>query len=144
MNYMKQAARILGVELGEEFRVEGFDDKFMLTSTGMFYYNIEDSKWQESLLIYDILKGTRKIIKMSKPILNEKEKEYLSNVIKPFYNTVKYICKYDNGSNYQYIYIYYYELDGIGRFIEFPSFKKGTMYKGMELNKGYTLEDLGI
>ena len=33
---MKDVAKMLGVELGEEFRVERYDDKFMLTSTGMF------------------------------------------------------------------------------------------------------------
>lgn len=28
--------------------------------------------------------------------------------------------------------------------IPFPFFTKGTMYKGMELNKRYTLEELGL
>lgn len=138
MNYMKQVARILGVELGEEFRVEGFDDKFMLTSTGMFYYDIEDSKWQESLLIYDILKGTRKIIKMSKPILNEKEKEYLSNVIKPFRDTVERIVKgYDFGKEF-------ISIDLERGEIQLPYFEPDTMYKGMKIYKDYTLEDLGL
>ena len=86
MNYMNEVAEMLGVELYDEFKVKGFDDdKFMLTSNGMFYYDEEDSKWQESLLIYDILKGTREIVK---PILDEKEKEYLSNIIKPFRDRV--------------------------------------------------------
>ena len=86
MNYMNEVAEMLGVELYDEFKVKGFDDdKFMLTSNGMFYYDEEDSKWQESLLIYDILKGTREIVK---PILDEEEKEYLSNIIKPFMDRV--------------------------------------------------------
>lgn len=139
MNYMEQLAQMLGVELDEEFRVEGFDDKFMLASTGMFYYDIEDSKWQESLLIYDILKGTRKIIKMSKPILNEKEKEHLSNVIKPFRDRVKSIRKCSVTDAWEWIQI---QMEENG--VILPCFEKGTMYKGMEVNKEYNLEDLGL
>lgn len=145
MSHMEQVAKMLGVELGEKFRVEGFDDKFMLTLTGMFYYDIEDSKWQESLLIYDILKGTRKIIKIPKIILEEAEKEYLSNVIKPFRKRVIMITKRQYSPNTDYISISYLDIEDSCQFrLELPIFKKGTMYKGMELNKEYTLEDLGL
>lgn len=76
---------------------------------------------------------------VEKEILDDVEKEYLSAVIKPFKDKVKYIRKYDCP---------------IGEFIEigisndaaitFPNFKKGTMYKGMELNREYSLEELGL
>ena len=137
-NKMKQVAKMLGVELGEEFRVEGFDDKFMLTSTGMFYYDIEDSKWQESLLIYDILKGTRKIVK---PILNEKEKEYLSYIIKPFRDRVESIYKLRNSrASRDCIIIRIKDRNSI----VLPDFKKGDMYKNMKPERKYSLEDLKI
>ena len=138
MNYMKEVAQMLGVELGEEFRVEGFDDKFMFTSTGMFYYDVEDSEWQESLLIYNILKGTRKIIKQ--PVLNEAEREYLRNIIKPFRDKVKTIIRLDYyyKSEYDFIQIEY-DRD-LGQVI----LKSDIMYNSMKLGKEYTLEELGL
>ena len=75
------------------------------------------------------------------PILDDDEKEYLSNVIKPFRNRVRCICKY--GTDFmstECILITF--IDGFN-FI-FPSFKKGTMYKGIELIRKYTLEELGL
>ena len=76
-------------------------------------------------------------------ILTYKEKEYLSAVIKPFRKDVEYIVKLPKFEWIQEeIYIH------IGRSwrgnIELPTFKKGAMYKGMEINKRYTLEELGL
>ena len=73
-------------------------------------------------------------------ILEEKEKEYLAAVIKPFREKVKYIQKCFDLGNEAYIYIY---VKKCGSMI-FPTFRRGTMYKGMEENKRYTLEDLGL
>lgn len=42
----------------------------------------------------DLNYGTWELYK--EPILNEEEKEYISNVIKPFKNRVSYIVKYKN------------------------------------------------
>lgn len=73
-------------------------------------------------------------------ILDDVEKAYLSAVIKPFREKVEYIQKcFDLGSK-AYIYIY---VKKCGSMI-FPTFRKGTMYKGMEVNKKYTLEELGL
>lgn len=78
------------------------------------------------------------IYKREEPILDDKEKEYLSNVIRPFKDEVnalvkmailkrKYICiKLENECVY------------------LPYFNKDTMYKNMELNTEYTLEELGL
>ncbi len=76
-------------------------------------------------------------------ILDDAEKEYLSAVIKPFRKDVEYIMKLPKFEWIQEeIYIH------IGRSwrgnIELPTFKKGAMYKGMEINKRYTLEELGL
>lgn len=72
-------------------------------------------------------------------ILDEKEKEYLSAVIKPFRDRVKHIEKGDYMKR-EYILIYIKNYD----IISFPFFEKGTMYKGMEEYKEYTLEELGL
>lgn len=78
--------------------------------------------------------------KYKKPILDDVEKEYLSAVIKPFRSRVKCIAKVESLSgSVQFICIELY-----GDYMIFPSFKKNTMYKGMELRRRYTLEELGL
>lgn len=73
-----------------------------------------------------------------KEILDDVEKEYLRNVIKPFKNRVKCIVKISYGYK-EYIIISLSEEE-----ICMPSFKKNAMYKGMEKRKRYTLEELGL
>ena len=77
------------------------------------------------------------------PILDEVEKEYLSAVIKPFRDRVISVRKYHYDKYYEYITIIYYDVRKYLS-IYFPPFKKGTMYKGMELDRNYTLEELGL
>ena len=76
---------------------------------------------------------------VEKEILDEEEKEYLSNVIKPFRYKVEYIIKITSSYS-EYIKITIKKDSGLC----FPNFKKGTMYKGMEIEKKYTLEELGL
>ena len=76
------------------------------------------------------------------PILDEEEKKYLSAVIKPFRNRTEVIAKLlDCGEKREYIAV---GCNTIQDSFSLPSFEKGTMYKGMELNKEYTLEELGL
>lgn len=86
------------------------------------------------------------IYKREEPILDDKEKEYLSAVIRPFKEKVSYIVKHAEISDYggEEIYIYYKCMSGEFNEIILPSFEAGTMYKGMELYKKYTLEELGL
>lgn len=76
---------------------------------------------------------------VEKEILDDKEKEYLSNVIKPFRDKVEYIVKFGCLPE-EYISICLPKCE----VIDLPCFKKGTMYKGMEIDKEYTLEELGL
>ena len=71
------------------------------------------------------------------PILDDVEKAYLSAVIKPFREMVEYIEK-RTYTGKEYIAIVIKE----DLNVSFPVFEK--MYKGMELNKEYTLEELGL
>ena len=74
-------------------------------------------------------------------ILDEKEKEYLAGVIRPFRDrrfTISKIQVYDEKS--EFIFIEFSE----DEYIAFPYFDKGTMYKNMEIGKKYTLEELGL
>lgn len=74
-------------------------------------------------------------------ILDEVEKEYLSAVIKPWKNKVLGMSKASIGKK-EYLVIVLNNEDESE--LWFPSFKKGTMYQGMERHKEYTLEELGL
>lgn len=74
------------------------------------------------------------------PILDDVEKAYLSAVIKPFRNDVEYIEKRIFSTGAEYIRICLTEDETVN----FPNFKRGTMYKGMKQGKSYTLEELGL
>lgn len=86
------------------------------------------------------------------PILDEVEKEYLSYVLRPFRDRIKYVEKlraYSGGrtdlysiDNGEYISITYG--DRCYDFFTLPHFPKGSMYKNMEVGKEYTLEELGL
>ena len=145
MNRMKDVAEMLGVELGEEFKIEGHPDyrRYKLTEEHLMYTS--DDKWHTlPATITYLLNGKCKVVKIPKPVLDDVEKEYLSTVIKPFRHRIKYFFKFPcaNG-DYEAIaavmkgHEYYDNLS-------FPKFKKGSMYKGMELIKEYSVEELGI
>lgn len=96
---------------------------------------------------YQVMKVSRpvkyKTIYEFKEILNAKEKKYLSYVVRPFRNRVDFITKqkiYNCEGEHEYIYIRIHN-DAL---INMPNFKIGTMYKGMETGKEYTLEELGL
>ena len=75
-------------------------------------------------------------------ILTEKEKAYLSAVIKPFRKDIKYIVKFKRYSDKkEYIYMTMKKDDD---YCTLPVFEKGTMCKGMEVDKKYKLEELGL
>ena len=77
-----------------------------------------------------------------KEILDKVEKNYLTNVIKPFKKRFKGISKIESPmfpAEKEFLQI---QLNNDE--IILPYFEKGTMYKEMELNKRYTLEELGI
>lgn len=83
---------------------------------------------------YDYIKCIKK-----EEILDDTEKEYLSAVIKPFRDRVRFIKKIGGYTTRQYITIVLKDES-----IEMPYFKTNSMYKGMEQNKEYTLEELGL
>lgn len=74
-------------------------------------------------------------------ILDEAEKKYLSAVIRPFRNEVVFVNKKESGRHPDKEFIKIKVKDD-SAFL--PVFDKDTMYKGMELNKEYSLDDLEI
>ena len=111
----------------------------------------EDKDFKE---MEDVIGTLGKIIKIEEPtyrtvyeakkeILDEAEKRYLRGVIRPFRDKVKYVKKIVFFDGDTIISIRIEENNKIW-YIEFPPFKKDRMYKGMEENKEYTLEELRL
>lgn len=78
------------------------------------------------------------------PVLDDAERKYLSEVLRPFREEISTIAKYPFVENYktkrEYIIVRFKYRCGWS----FPTFKVGTMYKGMETQKEYTLKELGL
>ena len=152
---MKEVAKIFGVDLEEEFKIK-YDDKstYVFKEDGLFE-KINDGVYSQCD-IDNLLTGESELVKIPKPTLNEKEREYLCNVIKPFRDRILWInkCEYDRGDFFFGEYI----VMGLKFFdsgtdgwtctdeeqIVLPSFAKGTMYNGMKLYKKYTLAELEL
>ena len=137
---MKKLAQILGDELNEEFNIKGFSyKKYKITKDGVYICYEEDNKWYKVCdAVLSILTGQYEIVK--KPVLDEAEREHLSNIIKPFRNKLKSIIRLDwyYKSKYNYIQIEYDED------LEQIILKSDTMYNNMKLGKEYSLEELGL
>lgn len=71
-------------------------------------------------------------------ILDDAEKRYLRGVIRPFRDKVRCITKHSDGREWIVIEI----INDVK--INFPYFEEGSMYRGMELYKNYTIEELGL
>ncbi len=143
MNYMEQVAQMLGVELEEEFNVYKSKIVNKFTEDGIVSFSKDNQNWiRNYYLLENLLIGYTEIIK--KPILDDIERRYLSNIIKPFRDRVVSIIKYDDYDRCEYIVIKYRNINGYTGRMYFPAFEKDTMYKGMKANKKYTLEELGL
>ena len=133
-----------------------FENGNILTKTGKDFY--EDDKYFRNSEDFKRLKdncGDRllgKIIKIEEPeyttvyerkeeILDEAEKRYLRNFIKPFRDKVTMIRKLFSPTRGKYYIQTRYKDDTP---TNFPYFDDETMYQGMKKDKEYTLEELGL
>ena len=138
---MEQVAKMLGVELDQEFKLKGISKVFKITKDGLYMKTALTDDWLlVNYAIGSILIGDHEV---KKTILDQAEKEYLSAIIKPFRDMVTSVIKYES-SIYEYIAIRYRDLEEYIGTVRLPSFKKDTMYKGMEIGKAYSLNELGL
>ena len=108
-------------------------------------YYTEDLKDVDGEEEYDIVKVERPVkyetvFERKEEVLDETEKKYLANVIKPFRHKIKSIMKRSEYGSLCYIKICIKNGDAA----YFPCFKENSMYKGMEPNREYTLKELGL
>ena len=101
-------------------------------------------------------KGTTTINKYNKwlleeheePILDDVEKEYLSNIIKPFKDRVSTISKRASFNSTGVDYYIEIRVKRVGNgydFVSLPTFKLSTkMYKNMKIGHIYSLEELNL
>ena len=99
----------------------------------------------EVFLDYTITKIERPIkyetiYETPKQILDKEEKEWLEHCLIPFKNRIVDIQKLKYGENREYLSFDF----NYGEIVRLPLFAKNTMYKGMELDKKYTLKELGL
>ena len=103
-----------------------------VTVSGKFTPLFQSIKWadNEPTYIEDIIKSQ---------VLDDAEKRYLRDVIRPFRDKVLRVkkCPITN-SKKEYLVI------DTGPLMFFPAFEANTMYKGMDLCKEYTLKELGL
>ena len=74
------------------------------------------------------------------PILDDGERKYLSEAIRPFRHRVESIAKCTNSGMYQIV--IYFKDTKIWVFPLFP--RESSMYKGMQTFKYYSLKELGL
>lgn len=148
MNYMEKIAQMLGLEFNENFHIKLdsniiLESEYRFTEKGLMRYHKFIEQWD--FAIYDtflhLLDGKYGVVKIPESILTEQEKLSLSTVIKSYRKKVKYICKltyHDYDKEYLYISL------NDGATTHLPDFDTNAMYKGMELGRYYSLEELGL
>lgn len=138
-NQMKEVAKLLDVEMDTPFYIKNtYYTPHKLTTKGLIdcYCN------NRNTILTKLLTGEYEI---ERPVLDSIEKRYLENLLAPFKNKVGYVTKYDSGDKcFEYIGICIIGKFSFEEYIDLPYFDKETMYKGMELNKKYTLKELEL
>ena len=112
-------------------------EKMFKDGAHVLYFNEKQYKFNNAKEYMNFLNKTYK-----EEILDDVEKRYLRNIVRPFYDKVISVRKnyYYSGNDEEYIVIDMCDDSAI----LLPNFKKGSMYAGMKREKDYSLEELGI
>lgn len=105
-------------------------------------YNVKEVVTANCVELNDGFLANTIILDKDEEILDDKEKEYLRGVIKPFRDRIKYITlenSYDDSDD-----VYIRACLENDDSMDLPNFKEGTMYKNMKVTKEYTLKELGL
>ena len=136
-------------------RLFAYYEKPTKADTGWYslWYPIENSGYicKESVSIFQNIRSDDKEPTslgaiVHPPILDNAEKRYLENVIKPFRDDAVFIMKHQSLREgvEQIIIGYKSDLLDARFYFSLPPFKRGDMYEGMESDLKYSLEELGL
>lgn len=154
MNYIQDLTKLLEVEIDEKFKLKC--TRTGMTIAGVYKLTLEglvgviscEEYRNIGYLLQEILYGKYEIIKLPKPILTDKEKEYLSRVIEPWKDKITYIEKHHfkdfEGNEKEFISIGIKETEKYWRQMELPLYDAGKYYKGMTASDHYTLDKLEL
>lgn len=155
--YRGRAATIMRVTHANHYKLD-IDNKRNFWTNGMLEpIKEKQQRGQQTVEYnskrYDVVEEVKYVCGMTKDydkalflrehkeqILDEVEREYLRNVIKPFRDKVEYIQRYIRANGKIFITISIKDEYPIN----FPNLTDTTMYRGMKPNKEYTAERLGL
>lgn len=109
---------------------------------GLNYYRYGDETVYKSLLSkysQKYLAGMK--FKYELPLLDAVEKEYIGNIVKPFRKNREIKVTKRSVADKEWITIRGGSTD---LSVDLPLFRKGTMYEGLEVDKPYTIKELGL
>lgn len=144
-------ANYFGLDVGTAFQIEGFPGYFKFDHENILLWRddyIDPDKWLtlNEYILADLITG-RKHIK-PRELLTDAERAHIKSVIEPYGYDVWNIRKVQNSQDTQMIVITYDyggTRDPLDSFeVSLPFFDNNTMFTGLQLNKDYTLEELGI
>lgn len=108
---------------------------------------IIDQEGNESAILIDGSFDADVWEEFKEDILDEKEKKYLSAVIKPFRDRITYIAKVEEDIHWFYWIMIRVDIGFLNDYYDLclPPFEEtSSMYKNMEVGKEYTLKELGL
>ena len=139
------------LDVGTIFQIEGLPGYFKFDHKGMLLWqgcNMRPDEWlsNNEYILVGLIAG-RKHIK-PRELLTDAERAHIKSVIEPYGYDVWDIRKVQNSQDTQMIvitYDYCGTRDPLDSFeVSLPFFDNNTMFTGLQLNKDYTLEELGI
>ena len=63
-NYMQDVAKLLGIELEEEFKLTGYNGTFVLTNKGMMWLAPDKRRSSEAFALECLLTGRNKLVRL--------------------------------------------------------------------------------
>ena len=150
-NCVDLIANYFGLDIGTAFQIEGFPGYFKFDHENILLWRddyMDPDKWLtlNEYILADLITG-RKHIK-PRELLTDAERAHIKSVIEPYGYDVWDIRKVQNSQDTQMIvitYDYCGTRDPLDSFeVSLPFFDNDTMFTGLQLNKCYTLEELGI
>ena len=150
-NCVDLIANYFGLDVGTAFQIEGFPGYFKFDHENILLWRddyMDPNEWLtlNEYILADLITGRRHI--KPRELLTDAERSHIKNIIEMYGYDVWDIRKVQNSQDTQNIVITYdygRVRDPLDSFdVSLPFFDNNTMFTGLQLNKCYTLEELGI